>query len=168
MPWFVGKTKQGRETYARLNLERQHFVTYLPMYVSEWARLPRIRPFLPSYIFLWLDPNNQPWRAVLSTFGMSSVLTSGDHPAPIAEWIVTGIKEREVDGLVRLPPRAICKFKKGDRIMIKGNPIEALFDEVLDHRRALVFLNLLGRTNRLIVPLSKLTTAPLMAGSAVA
>jgi transcription antitermination factor NusG len=159
--WFVGVTKQGRETLAKRELENQKFNTYLPMCISEWTRKPKVKPFLPSYIFIALDPICDRWRAVFSTFGMRTVLCSGDHPQPAPQWIIDGIKEREIDGLVRLPPKVACKFKKGDRITIKGNPVEALFEEVLDHRRAIVFLSLLGRPNRLIVPLSKLATATL-------
>jgi transcription antitermination factor NusG len=168
--WFVGITKQGQETLAKRELENQEFGTYLPMCISEWARRPRIRPFLATYIFIQLDPVNERWRSVWSTRGMSSrpILLSGDHPQPIYDWVIDGIKEREVDGLVRLPPKAQCKFHKGDRVAIRGNPIDALFEEVVDYRRAVVFLSLLGRANRLIVPLSKLTTAPIVGVAAVA
>ena len=166
--WYVGQTKPGQETLAKRELENQTFGTYLPMCIAEWARKPRIRPFLLSYIFIYLDPDNERWRSVFSTFGMSSrpILLSGDHPAVVPDWIIDGIKEREIDGLVRLPPQVACKYKKGDRLSLRGNPVEALFEEALDHKRAVVFLSLLGRTNRLIVPMSKLSTAPLMARAA--
>ena len=166
--WYVGISKQGQETLAKRELENQGFGVYLPLCIKEWARKPRIAPFLPSYLFIHLDPVCERWRSVFSTFGMRTVLCSGDHPQPIPEWIVDGIKEREVDGLVRLPPKIACKFTKGDRIAVKGSPVDALFDEVVDHRRAAVFLSLLGRTNRLIVPLSKLSSAPLAGAAAVA
>lgn len=54
--WFIGVTRQGQETLAKRELENQQFGTYLPMCITEWARKPRIRPFLPSYIFIALDP----------------------------------------------------------------------------------------------------------------
>ncbi len=166
--WFVGVTKQGQETLARRELGNQGFETYLPLYVSEWAKKPKIKPFLPSYIFIALDPVCDRWRAVFSTFGMRTVLCSGDRPQAAADWIITEIKEREIDGLVRLPPKVQCRFNKGDRVMIRGNPVDALFDEVVDHRRAIVFLSLLGRANRLIVPLSQLRSSPLAGTVAVA
>ena len=164
--WYVGVSKQGRETLARRELERQSFEVYLPMYVPLTGK--RIRPFLTSYLFISLDPDNERWRAINSTFGMRHVLPFGERPRAISSTIVDGIKEREIDGLVRLPPKVACKFKKGDHIAIKGNPVEALFEEVLDHRRALVFLSLLGRPNRLIVPLSKLAPASFPGAVAVA
>ena len=62
--------------------------------------------------------------------------------------------------MVQLPAKVHCKFQKGDRIAVRGSLVDALFEEALDHKRAVVFLSLLGRTNRLIVPLSKLTVPP--------
>jgi transcription antitermination factor NusG len=166
--WFIGVTKQSRETFAKLHLEKQNFNTYLPMCISEWAKKPKIKPFLPSYIFISLDPICDRWRAVFSTFGMRSVLCSGEHPQPAPQWIIDGIKEREVDGLVRLPPKVACKFKKGDHIAIKGSPIDCLFEEVVDYRRAKVFYSLLGRPHHLILPLSRLSAASLPGAVAVA
>lgn len=156
--YFCGVSKQGQETLAKRELENQKFEVYLPVCITEWAKKPRVRPFLPSYLFIRLDPVNDRWRAVFSTFGMRTVLCSGDHPQSVPDWIINDIKEREVDGLVRLPPKVQCKFHKGDRVMVKGSPVDALFDEVVDHRRAAVFLSLLGRSNRLVLPLSKLAT----------
>lgn len=158
--WFVGTTRQGKETLAKRELEKQQFETYLPLLIYEWSRQPRIRPFLQNYIFILMDPDNQRWRAIFSTFGMKSVLCCGDHPQAIPEWIVTGIKEREVDGLVRLPPKFQTKFKSGDVVRIKGSPLDAVFDEVLDHRRAAVFLSLLGQSHRKIIDLSRLALSP--------
>ncbi len=161
--WFVGVTRQGQETLAKRELGNQNFETYLPMCIAEWARKPKVRPFLPSYIFIALDPVCDRWRSVFSTFGMRTVLCSGDKPQAAGDWIIESIKEREVDGLVRLPPKVQCRFNKGDRITIRGNPVEALFEEVVDHRRAVVFLSLLGRANRLVVPLSQVRGAPFTA-----
>ena len=166
--WYIGVTKQGQETLARRELGNQGFITYLPMCIAEWARKPKIRPFLPSYIFIALDPVSDRWRAVFSTFGMRTVLCSGDRPQVAGDWIIDGIKEREIDGLVRLPPKVQCKFQKGDRVNVRGSSmVDVLFEEALDHKRAVVFLSLLGRTNRLVVPLAKIAASPL-AGVAAA
>ncbi len=161
--WFVGVTHQAKEVLAKRELQNQGFETYLPMCLIEWARKPKIKPFLPSYIFIGLNPDCDRWRSVFSTYGMRTVLCSGDKPQAAPDWIVNQIKEREVDGLVRLPPKAQCKFKSGDVVKLRGSPVDAIFDEVVDHRRAAVFLSLLGRANRLIVPLTKIVSSPVAA-----
>ena len=162
--YFVGLTKQGQERLAKRELEKQLFETYLPMCFSEWAKQPRIKPFLVGYIFVRLDPLSERWRAVFSTYGMRSVICSGEHPQPVGDWIIEEIKSREVDGLVRLPPRVLCKFQPGDPVKVKGSPIDAVFDEVVDHRRAAVFLSLLGSTKiRSFIPLNRLMPSSISA-----
>jgi transcriptional antiterminator RfaH len=155
--WFCGCPHQGKERLAKRELENQQFETYLPMVICDWAKKPRIGFFLPGYIFIALDPDNQRWRSIFSTYGMRTMLFSGDRPSPVPGWILEEIRAREVDGLVRLPPKVQSKHKHGDSVAIKGSPMQAVFDEVVDHRRAAVFLSLLGQTKRAIIQLNRLT-----------
>ncbi len=160
--WFVGKTKQGQETIAERHLRRQSFETYLPMYINEWCRFPRLRPFLPSYIFIRLDLT-QAWMCVKYTIGMRSLLCVGETPRSLSSTVIEDLKKRERHGVINLPPEFVCKFKKGEKVKIKGTGVEALFGEPLDHKRARVFIDLLGRSNELIVPILKLSTSPFAA-----
>jgi hypothetical protein len=91
------------------------------------------------------------------------VISSGERPMPMGDWIIDEIRSREVDGRVKLPPRVLCRFAKGEGVVLKGNTIDAIFDEPVDHRRAAVFINLLGRPHRLIVPLGKLSASAVTA-----
>jgi transcriptional antiterminator RfaH len=158
--WFIGVTRQGQERLAGRELHHQAFETYLPMCIHDWAKKPRIRPFLIGYIFIRLDPDCERWRAIFSTYGMRTMLFSGDKPSAVPDWIVEEIRAREVDGLVRLPPPLQSKFKNGDAVRVKGSPLDAVFETVVDHRRAAVFLSLLGQTKRHVVDFNRLTAVP--------
>src|SRR5271170_5602986 len=104
--WAVGVTRHRKESLAKRELENQKFETYLPMCIADWAPIPKIKPFLIGYIFIGLDPNNERWRSIYSTFGMRSVLCCGEHPRRVSEDLINEIKEREgVDGWIHLPPR---------------------------------------------------------------
>jgi hypothetical protein len=46
---------------------------------------------------------------------------------------------------------------------MKGHPLQLIFDEPLDHRRAMVFMSFLGRQHRQPVQLSRLAPAPFVA-----
>jgi transcriptional antiterminator RfaH len=162
--WHVGVSRISQETVAKRELENQGFDVYLPLCIKEWTKKPRIKPFLPSYLFIGIDTENQRWRSVFSTFGMRTVLCSGDKPQAIPDWIVDGIMAREVDGLVRLPPPLQCKFLKGDKLAIKKSPLEVVFAEVKDNKRAEVFVSLLGRQFKNVVPISRLYSSPVAAG----
>lgn len=160
---FVVVAHQGQEKRAKRELENQEFEVYLPMCIAEWARKPRIRPFLGAYFFVWidLDDRNTRWRSVYSTLGVRTVLSAGNQPQPVPDWIVDEIKAREVDGIVRLPPRMQCKHKPGDRVFVRGSAMEAVFEEAVDEKRAAVFLSLLGRSDlRTVVPIAKLASLP--------
>ena len=161
LQWYVACAHQGQERLAKQQLEAQEFEVYLPMCISGFYNsrmLPRIKPFLAPYFFIRidLDDRNKRWNAVYSTRGIRSVI-GGARPQAISRWIVDEIKSREVEGYVQLPPSLQCRFAKGDAVKVKG--LDAVFHEVVDKTRAEVFLKLLGKTNKLIVPLSKLTAA---------
>ena len=83
--WYVAHTKPGAERLAEGNLERQGFHAYLPR-----ARLRKrgargastvTVPLFPRYIFIQLDLENAPWRAVNSTYGISKLVSFGERPA---------------------------------------------------------------------------------------
>lgn len=163
--WFVGKTKPGQELIAQRHLKYQHFTTYLPMYVREWMKFPRLKPFLPSYIFINMDIT-QAWVCIKYTMGMSSLLCTGEIPQAISPSIIDEIKSREVYGIVKLPPAFVCKFKKGEKVIIKGGGIEAIFGEPKDSRRADIFISLFNSPHKLTVEMSKLKAAPFVGTAA--
>src|SRR5579872_1619706 len=127
--WYVAIARQGKEYLAKRELENQSFIVYLLLYIAEWAKKPRIKPLLPSYLFVKLAEENGRWRSMLSTYGVRTVLCSNDKPQAVAAWVIDEIQAREVGGLVQLPPRVRCSYQKGDNVRIKGSPLDAIFDE---------------------------------------
>lgn len=157
--WYVICTHQSKETWAKENLENQEFATYLPMCWSAWSNKPRIRPLLPGYIFARADMAvTEKARKLWSTRGVSTVLCSGQHPSPVPDYMIEEIKGREVDGLVQLKPKMRSPFARGDVVRLKGSPLDAVFEEPIDNHRASVFISLLNRTQRLVVPLARLAS----------
>ena len=55
---------------------------------------------------------------------------------------------------------AVLARSAGDPVKVKGSPIDAVFSELVDHRRAAIFLSLLGQNKlRTIVSLNRLSVA---------
>jgi transcriptional antiterminator RfaH len=155
--WFVGVTKRGKERFASRELLNQHFEVYLPLYIRERVATPLIVPFLPGYIFIRMDTVEQRWQAALSTFGMRTVIYANDRPLAVPDIILQELRAREVDGIIRLPPKLESKFKKGDVVRARGSPLDMVFAEMKDAKRSVVFLSLLGRTDiRKIIHTDKL------------
>lgn len=167
LQWYVGITQSMQWKKAEQELKNQGFEVYQPMCISGVGRRSRVRPFLAPYIFIRIDPEDpeRRWRAVHATRGMSDrgLLPSSAKPEPVASWIIEQIKLREVNDLVVLKPREKCRYAKGDTVRLKGSPLDAVFSEAVDDRRAVIFVSLLGRPHRTIVPMARLTASTVQA-----
>ncbi len=162
--WFVAKTHLQRERWARLNLENQGFVVYLPLYVplGDSRGKEVVRCFLPGYIFFRCDgADGAHFNRVGGTLGIARILRAGDPltgpPERVPDWVIQDIMDREKNGLVQLPPRLLSNFKKGDKVKVGG--LDAIFDEVKDRKRATVFLSFFSRNQKKDVLLSRLMKA---------
>ncbi|MCA0366795.1 MAG: hypothetical protein LCH57_01870 [Proteobacteria bacterium] len=170
--WYVVVTHVHQERHARYQLEQQGFSVYLPM-VPPPARArngsaPSPRPMIPRYLFIEMDLNQDRWRAVFSTMGVTEVIMRGTgaaaRPCPIPGRFISETKAREVNGLVVLRrPRndnasagsARSRFRRGDKLRVAGATADydVIFDEMVDGDRAAVIFTLLGRDSRQIIAL---------------
>lgn len=149
--WYVAHTKAGAERLAEGNLERQGFTAYLPR-----ARLRKrgargvstvTVPLFPRYIFIQLDLENAPWRAVNSTYGISRLVSFGERPAHIDDAVIDEIRQREhEDGIV--PLTDLVSYEPGESVEITHGAFSdrtGIFKCRSDKERVVVLLNLLGR-----------------------
>ena len=92
MPYHVVYSKPRQEDRAVENLKRQGYAPFLPI-----CRKPRkldIKPLFPRYIFVFVCTEN-PWKAMNSTYGVTSVLRRSDHvPMSIEDAVVDRIRDR--------------------------------------------------------------------------
>ena len=162
--WFAVRSKTGREMYARENLIRQGFVTYLPL-VRRWRSHARkrtrvSRAFFDGYLFLYLSPQQQNWVAINSTYGVIGAVRFGDFYPPVPDIIIEELRRREDDaGHIVLEPDAEVPFKKGERVAVyKGDAIvEGLFQKMSGEDRAIVLIDILKRQVPVRVPVDSLS-----------
>jgi transcriptional antiterminator RfaH len=159
--WCVVQTQLRQEKLALENLERQRFEAYLPLHLERLtpkgqpARTVSM-PLFPRYLFVNVDLDEGRWRTIYSTRGVSGVLGNPEKPSRLTAQLVKDIREREVDGLVRLMPSEIsCAWKPGDKVTYNGF-LDAIFNEAVDGRRATILVSLLGRDSLLTVDRRKL------------
>jgi transcriptional antiterminator RfaH len=162
--WYVVIAHAGRERQARDHLERQAYEVYLPMRLHK-AKAGELsaRPFFPRYMFVRIDLTVQPWRPILSTLGVQSMLMSGDHPMWIAEKLVRRIQAHEVGGFIKVSerPRITCPFTQGQKLKVLSGPfekLEAVFAEPVDANRVAILVSLLGRDSRVVLHMDQLAT----------
>ncbi len=130
MVWVVVNTHSNKERFADENLKRQGFRTYCPMLrkVRRHARRAEevTRPLFPGYLFLKLDPKQERWRAIQSTFGVRSLVTFGSRLGTIPQSFIESLLTCEESGFVR-DREAPEAFAAGDQVRINGGA----FDEVV-------------------------------------
>jgi len=158
MRWFVVHTRAHAEKQAAAHLRNQGFATYLPCYRKRRSHARRIEvvqaPVFPRYLFIQMDEQSAPWRAVRSTVGVVDIVRLGERPAPVPAGVVEAIQAREDrDGLVCLAQPD--PFNRGERLRIAVGAFQGqtgLFECTGENERVVVLLELLGRDIRVSVP----------------
>ena len=153
MTWAVVQTEAQREHAVRLLLIRAQYETYFPRLKERG----RIVPLFPSYLFVRLISGQ--WWSIMWTPHVIRLLMAGDRPAQLSEHIVSQIRKREHNGLVRLPTR---QFRKGQKVQITSGSFKGyigLYEGISGKDRQRILLELLGQT--VPVELSEKDLAPL-------
>ena len=146
MVWVVVQTKPSQEKLAQLNLEKQGYQTYCPRIVKRCSHARKVqnvlRPLFPGYLFLNVK-SQQPWRPIMSTFGVNKLVKFGEKPTAVSEDLIDDLRAREVDGSIPLPPAAE-RYKVGDKVRIIGGPLDDMIATVMNcdaKERIMVLLN---------------------------
>ncbi|MBP2434196.1 transcription termination/antitermination protein NusG [Bradyrhizobium elkanii] len=155
--WYVVQTQVHAEIKAAINLGRQGYSVYLPRYLKHRSHARKVetvaRPLFPRYLFVAIDLAAQRWRAIQSTLGVSHLVCVGDRPALVEDRVIDALKVREDrSGFIELARRPA--FSPGDQVrIVDGAFVDslALVEDVSDHDRVAVLLNLLGRKVRVFV-----------------
>lgn len=162
--WYVVHTQPHYEGRADLNLRRQGFSTYLPLYQRSRRHARKtetvVRPLFPRYLFVALDLARDRWRSIQSTFGVSQLVLAGEEPLALPAGIVDEIRAREGDdGIVRLGLPAGVGV--GSRIRLIDGLFEdtrGVIERIADDLRVAILLQLLGREVRIFVPAASVGT----------
>ena len=154
--WFLAQIKPNRLHIAQRNLFRQKFDVFCPtlqtMRKQRGQYVENCQPLFPGYIFIGLDPETAPWRAVNSTYGVNRLVSFGaGSPMPVPLSLVEKLQIRcDADGRL-LPPKTL---KKGDKVEILSGPFAdfvTTIENIEPDQRIWVLLELFGRPTRVTV-----------------
>lgn len=151
--WYLVFCKPRGETLAQRNLERQGFVTYLPLVRQTRRRFgkraTRIEPLFPRYLFILLDTVTDNWAPIRSTTGVTSLVRFGMEPAVVPDALIELLKRREDEhGIQDLAPP---QWQAGDRVQITEGPFmgyAGIFLAKTSRERVIVLLDIVGRRTR--------------------
>ena len=152
--WFVVHTHPNSEIKALLNLRRQGYFAYLPLYLKARRHSRRVdmvkRPLFPRYLFIEMDIDQTSWHEINSTFGVNHLVTSGRMPVAVPVGIIEDIKGSETKGgYVIVGGKEI--FSEGQCLEIVEGPMAAYsgaFLRMSDSGRVEILLNLINRSVR--------------------
>jgi transcriptional antiterminator RfaH len=165
MSWYVIHTKPRQEFRAQENLLNQGFEVYLPTISKEVIRsksLDSIRePLFSRYLFIELDQVHSNWFPIRSTRGVHQILRFGmnTEPLKVPDDLLVMIKER-AESFGQVTKKI---FETNEKVMIQEGPMKGLsgtFQEIEQQSngeiRAMVLIELLGKLQKIQVPVSSL------------
>lgn len=147
--WFCVNTKPQQEIRAMIELTKQGFHTYTPMWKPG-------KPLFPRYIFAQFDKNADNWGVIRSTRGCNDLLKNGFQPIPIRQSIMDAIMAFEPPAE---PVQTDPTYTPDQKVRITNGILagyEGLFKGT-DKQRVQAFLEILG--NKISVPMKDISSA---------
>lgn len=163
-PWYLAYTRRRMESTAVVNLERQGFQSYLPLFKTLRRTTQGLQPsfeaMFPRYVFLRPASTRQTLSTVASTRGVCGLVKFGGEAALLRPELVEGIRaferhrnEADLDAISPIQPGARVRMRRGG---LKG--IEGLVVSVAK-QRVTFLLQMLGREKQVTVEHGELELA---------
>ena len=149
--WYVVRSKPGQTKRAVQELQNQGFEVFCPSITVEHIRAGKrvtcVEPLFPGYLFIELSELTSNWRPIRSTRGVAQILTFGDKPAVVPDDVVENL---------RTQVQARSELRPQQPVLIEDGPLShlnAVFLEYDGEKRAFLLLEMLGRWQKLSLPL---------------
>jgi transcriptional antiterminator RfaH len=162
--WYLAYTRPRMEETALINLQRQGFHTYLPMFKTLRRTEDGLQPthvaMFPRYVFLRPATARQSLSPVASTRGVCSLVRFGVDPAIVLPEIIRHIREFEV-ARNRAGLDAISPIQPGTRVRMRKGALKGLEGLVVSvaKQRVTFLLEILGREKPVTVAHDELESA---------
>lgn len=149
---FERKVKESLESRIRAyNLENRIGRIEIPLEPTTEQRNGKKvvidRVFLPGYVFVEMDLDNDLWHVIKNTPRVTGFLGTGDSPIALSEQEVAGMLNRA--DVAREKPTMKMKFSKGEQVRITGGAFAnftGTVDDVNEVKQTLkVMVSIFGR-----------------------
>ncbi len=147
--WYLIYTKPRQERLAQDNLERQGYMTYLPLIQKKHKRngkhIAAIEAFFPRYLFISLNTTTDNWSPIRSTLGVANIVRFTQYPTVVSGSLVSLLMSNEDPdtGLYNED----FNFKSGDSVRITDGALagyEGFFKARSGEERVVVLLTVMG------------------------
>jgi transcriptional antiterminator RfaH len=151
--WYAVQTKPRQESTAELQLQRQHYETYLPKILlrkhrrGKWTKV--VEPLFPRYLFIQVDPGQDSLAPVRSTIGVAGLVRFGQDLKPVPNAVIEYLKQAENPD-THQHHADDWPHRPGDAVEVLEGPFAGLtgiFQGGSGEDRAMLLIELLGRQN---------------------
>jgi transcription antitermination factor NusG len=146
--WYAVCTRHQHEKTAAKILEYKEFEVFLPVYKARRRWQDRVKevsvPLFPGYLFV--KAGREGCLPILTTPGVSSIISCGGQPSTIPFSEIEGIR-RIVQSTLRVEPHPFLRC--GDRVRVKYGPIAGVEGILLRKKnvaRLVISVEMLGKS----------------------
>jgi transcription termination/antitermination protein NusG len=159
--WYVVNTYSGHENKVRTTMERRIDSFGLGRYFGELSiptesvieikdgkKVPTIQRQFPGHILVNMDMNDDTWRLVRQTPGVTQIVGAGDKPTPLSRAEVERLlRPGEVDAREKV--KTTVDYSVGETVKVIAGPLAeftGLISEInVDQSRLKVLVSIFGR-----------------------
>lgn len=143
--WYPVQLSPNKDGLAAWHLQNQNFAVFAPRLQKTIRHARQFRsvsvPLFPGYLFARIDIVHDRWRAINGTFGVRSLVMSGDRPLPIPEPAMAELRRQFANQGEQAP------LRPGDLVEIVSGPLSGLvgkLQQLEGSARVRVLMDLIG------------------------
>ena len=159
--WYVVNTYSGHENKVRTTMERRIDSFGLKRYfgdisiptesvieIKDGKKVPTVQRQFPGYILVNMDMNDDTWRLVRQTPGVTQIVGAGDTPTPLSRAEVERLLRPE-EAETREKIRTTVDYSIGETVKVIAGPLAdftGVISEInVDQSRLKVLVSIFGR-----------------------
>ncbi|MDX1972279.1 MAG: transcription termination/antitermination protein NusG [Candidatus Sumerlaeia bacterium] len=160
MKWYALHTYSGQENTIKKDIEHRASIEGLrdalgeilvpeekTIEVKDGKKKTHSRNFMPGYVFIQMEENNELFKLIEEVKGVASLLGAGNSRTPIPADEIEKIRNRMEDKKDK--PRAEIKFSVGDQVKVVEGPFSNFVGTIdhIDHdkEKLRVMVSIFGR-----------------------
>lgn len=160
--WYVVNTYSGHENKVRTTMERRiesfgigryfgeiKIPTEQVIEIKDGKKVPTVQRQFPGYILVNMDLNDDTWRLVRQTPGVTQIVGAGDKPMPLSRGEVERLLHPGEAAESREKVRTTVDYEVGETVKVISGPLAdfegAISDINVDQSRLKVMVSIFGR-----------------------
>jgi len=158
LAWYAVHTKHRQECRALEHLQNQKYQCFMPTLQREkivrGSRQLHTEPLFSRYLFVRLDIAKTPLTSLLSTRGVSRLVSVGGKFSTVPDDLI--------ETLMATPQETRAAFQPGERVAITQGPfkdLEAIFQINDGDARAIVLVELMCKFHKMAIGVDQIRKA---------